>query len=222
MDLCGFPKDNYYYYKSWWGAEPVLHLFPHWNWPASKVGEEISVWCHTNLESVELFLNGASQGTKTVARNTHVEWKVKYQPGEIEVRGSKAGKVALTSKRETVDAPAKIVLTADRTTLASDGEDVSMIRIEVQDAKGRLIPIADNEITFEVVGQGRLLGLGNGDPSSHELEGAHQRRVFNGLGQAIVQARRQAGAISLYATSAGLETGRLELTVERQQPRPAI
>ncbi len=107
MDICGFPKDNYFYYQAWWGDKPVLHLFPHWNWPG-KEGQEIDVWCHSNLDSVELFLNGASLGSQKVARNTHLAWKVKYAPGAIEARGTKDGKIVLTEKHETTGAPAKL------------------------------------------------------------------------------------------------------------------
>ena len=100
VDMCGFPKDTFYYYKAWWGAEPVLHLFPHWNFEGRE-GEEIPVWVYSNLDEVELFVNGKSQGSQKVPRLGHVEWKVKYEPGAIEARGTKDGKVVLTEKRET-------------------------------------------------------------------------------------------------------------------------
>ncbi len=221
MDACGFPKDNYFYYKAWWGNEPVLHLFPHWTWPASKEGQEISVWCHTNLESVELFLNGASQGVQNVARNAHAEWKVKYQPGAIEVRGSKNGK-AMTAKCETTGEPARIVLRPDRLGINADGQDVTMIGVEVQDAQGRHIPVASNEITFQVTGSGRLLGLGNGDPSSHEPDKADHRRLFNGWAQAIVQAHKEPGDITVQATSPGLESASATVTATTATARPAL
>src|SRR6185436_646276 len=70
MDSCGFPKDNYWYYRAQWTREPVLHLFPHWNWAD---GELVDVWCHTNLERVELLVNGASQGVQDVPPYGHVE-----------------------------------------------------------------------------------------------------------------------------------------------------
>src|SRR5471030_2780437 len=102
LDTCGFPKDNYFYYKAWWGAEPVLHLFPHWNWEAGKT---VKVWVHSNLESVELFLNGRSLGAKKVEPYTHLAWSVPYETGYIEVRGSKDGRVLLAERRETTGAP---------------------------------------------------------------------------------------------------------------------
>lgn len=222
MDVCGFPKDNYFYYKAWWGSEPVLHLFPHWNWPASKEGQPISVWVHSNLEAVELLVNGVSQGVKSVVKNQHLEWSVAYRPGAIEARGMKGGKVVLTSRRETTGEPAKIVLSADRVSLLADGEDVAMVAVEVQDALGRAMPIADNRIEFAVMGPGRLIGTGNGDPSSHEPDKASSRKVFNGWAQAIVQCTREAGRITVRATSAGLEGAVLVLEAKAARGRASV
>ena len=136
VDLCGFPKDNFYYYQAWWGREPVLHLFPHWNWE-QRLGEPVSVWVHSNLEEVELFLNGRSQGRKKVEPLTHLEWQVKYEPGAIEAHGIKDGKVVMTSRRETTGAPATIRLSADRSEIAADGADIALVRVEVLDSAGR-------------------------------------------------------------------------------------
>jgi beta-galactosidase len=221
LDTCGFPKDNYYYYQAWWGGSPVLHLFPHWNW-AGKEGQEIEVWCHTNLERVELFLNGASQGAQDVRKDTHVMWKVAYAPGVLEAHGYQGGQRVLTAKRETTGAPARIVLRPDRTRIAADGEDVAVVEVRVLDAQGRVAPVADDEITFRVTGNGTLIGVGNGDPSSHEADKADSRRVFNGLAAAIVQATKTAGAIQVEATAPGLSSGQLSITCEAATPRPAV
>lgn len=215
MDVCGFPKDAYYYYKSWWGTEPTLHLLPHWSWPESKRGEEIRVVCYSNLDSVELFLNGQSLGVQTVPHNSHVEWKVKYEPGTLEARASRNGKVELVERRETTGAPAKIALRADRIEIDANGEDVAMITVEVQDAQGRLAPEAGNDILFAVSGSGQLLGLGNGNPSSHEIDKDNHRRVFSGLAQAIVQSSTQAGEIIVQAASPGLESATLRLQARK-------
>lgn len=221
MDLCGFPKDIYYYYQSWWSNKPVLHLFPHWNWTGQE-GQEIDVWCFTNVDSVELFLNGASLGSQKVEPNSHVEWKVKYAPGVLEARGSKNGQVALTAKRETTGPPAKLMLRPDRQKIAGNGEDVSVITVEIIDAQGRLMPIASNEVTFKIDGPGRLIGVGNGDPSCHEPDKADKRSAFNGLCVAIVQALKQPGEIRVTATSAGLESASVTIQSEAAKLRPAV
>ena len=221
MDTCGFPKDNFYYYQAWWSGKPVLHLFPHWNWPG-KEGQEIEVWCHTNLERVELFLNGQSLGSQPVKRASHVAWKVKYAPGTLLARGYQGGQEVLTASRETTGAPAKIELRADRPAIAADGEDVSILEVRVVDHQGRVVPVADNEIAFQVSGAGRLIGVGNGDPSSHEPDKASQRRAFNGLCAAIVQSRKEAGEIKVHATSPGLTSAVAIIQCEQATQRPAV
>ena len=221
FDTCGFPKDNYYYYRAWWGNEPVLHLFPHWNWN-EKEGQEIDVWCHSNLDSVELFLNGKSQGSKRVERNSHVSWKVRYSPGAIEARGQKTGGISLTSKRETTGAPARIGLHADRTNIAANSEDVAVLTIEILDAEGRIVPTASNMVHLSVSGPGKLLGVGNGDPSCDEPDKAEKRSAFNGLCMAIVQSHRIPGTITLQANSPGLESTSIAILGKSATSRPFV
>jgi beta-galactosidase len=203
IDTCGFPKDSFYYYQSWWTSNPVLHLFPHWNWPGME-GKEIAVWVYSNLEKVELFLNGESLGAKEMPKDSHLAWVVKYAPGAIEARGYKNGEQVLTAKRETTGTATQLVLKADHDTLAADGEDVAMFSVEVQDAQGRVVPVADNEVIFRASGEGKLIGVGNGDPTSHESDKGTSRRAFCGLSMAIVQSTKTAGNITLEATSPGL------------------
>ena len=221
MDMCGFPKDNFYYYQAWWGAKPVLHLFPHWNW-TGKEGQEIEVWVHSNLDRVELFLNGQSQGAQKVERNTHLLWKVKYQPGTLEAKGYKGGEAVLSEKRETTGASATISLRADRTSISANGQDVAMVTARVLDQQGREVPVADNQLTFKVSGSGRLLGLGNGDPSSHEMDTSDSRRAFNGLCMAIVQSSKSAGEIHVEASSPGLGASSVTLSAASANLRPAV
>jgi beta-galactosidase len=226
LDTCGFAKDNFYYYQAWWGSQPVLHLFPHWNW-SGKEGQEIDVWCHTNLDSVELFLNGQSLGAKRVQRPSHLEWKVKYAPGTLEARGAKNGRVVLTTKRETTGAPAKLVLRPDRQRIAADGEDLSVITAEVADAQGRTVPVASDEVNFTISGPGRLIGVGNGDPSCHEPDkpaspSQARRSAFNGLCMALVQSLKQPGDVRVEASAAGLEAASLVIQAEAVRLRPAV
>jgi beta-galactosidase len=198
IDMCGFPKDTYFYYKAWWGKEPVLHLFPHWNWE-ERLGEPVPVWVHSNLDSVELFLNGTSLGSQTMKPLGHLEWQVKYEPGTIEARGTKDGKVVLVEKRETTGAPVAIRLSADRMEIDADGQDVAMVRVETLDDKGRSIPTAGDLIQFKVTGEGALIGVGNGDPNCQESDKQPKRSLFSGLAQVIVQSTRTSGTIVVEA-----------------------
>lgn len=212
MDTCGFPKDSYYYLKSWWREEPVLHVFPHWNWP-DKIGQEFTVYCHSNYEAVELFLNGVSLGKKDMPRNGHLEWKVVYQPGALEARGYRGEKVVETTRVETTGAVAKLALKPDRTAIRADGADVVVIDVAGLDVEGRVVPVGSNLVKFSVTG-GRIIGVGNGDPSCHEPDKGSERSLFNGYAQVIVQATRDAGELHLTAQAEGLLTA--EVTVTKQ------
>jgi beta-galactosidase len=226
VDMCGFPKDTFYYYKAWWGKEPVLHLFPHWNFEG-KEGEAIPVWVHSNLDQVELLVNGKSLGAQKVPYLGHVEWKVNYEPGVIEARGSKNGKVVLTEKRETTGEAVAIRLTADRTEINADGQDVAMMTVEALDKEGRPVPTASNFIGFKVTGEGALLGVGNGDPNCQESDKEPKRSLFNGLAQLIVQSTRKAGEIHIEAVKEGwdgaeLTPAKLVIVTRKAELHPAI
>lgn len=221
MDTCGFAKDNYYYYQAWWTDRPVLHLFPHWNWTGQE-GQPVRVWVHSNLERVELFLNGRSLGAQDVVPRTHLAWDVPFAAGTLEARGYRGGKQVLSATRETTGAPASIRLACDRATIAADGEDVSVVAVQVLDAQGRLVPTAGNAITFVISGPGRLIGVGNGDPSSHEPDKGGARSAFNGRCVAIVQATKTAGDVRVTATSPGLISATATLTGAPAAPRPSL
>lgn len=202
VDLCGFPKDSYYYYKAWWADAPSLHVFPHWNWPG-KEGQEIPVWVYTNLDEVELLLNGKSLGIQKVPRYGHVQWKLAYAPGVIEARGRRNGAVVLTERRETTGPARKLRLAADRMEIMADGQDVAMLTVDVLDEHDRPVPTAGNKLAFRVSGAGALIGVGNGDPNSHESDKAPRRSLFNGLAQAIVQAATSPGTIRVEVVEEG-------------------
>jgi beta-galactosidase len=205
LDTCGFPKDAYWYYKAWWGSEPLVHVFPHWTWPGRE-GQDIDVWCYSNCERVELFVNGQSAGARDMPRWGHVAWKVKYAPGALEVHGITGGKVVTTDKVETTGAPASIRISPDRAEIMADNEDLSVVRVAILDDAGRLCPNADNEVVFSVKGPARVVGVGNGDPSSHEPDNASQRRAYHGYCAVFVQSTSKAGGFRLTASSAGLKT----------------
>ena len=219
VDMCGFPKDTFFYYKAWWGSEPVLHLFPHWNWE-ERLGEPVSVWVHSNADEVELFLNGQSQGSQKVVPLTHLEWKVKYEPGVIEARGSKGGKVILVEKRETTGKPETIKLTADRQEIDADGADVAVLRVEVLDKEGRVVPTADTKIHFKITGDGALLGVGNGDPNCQESDKEPVRSLFSGLAQVIVQANKTPGQIVVEASAGKWPSATVTITTKKVELRP--
>ena len=184
MDVCGFPKNLYYYYQSWWADKDVLHISPHWNWEG-KEGANIDVWVNSNADQVELFLNEKSLGSKKMKRNSHLKWQVVYQPGEIKAVASKDGRTFETSTF-TTSAPASIQLVPDRKSMKADGMDATVVNAVVVDRNGREVPTANNPIYFEVEGDIEIIGVGNGDPSAHESDKASRRSLFNGKCQLIL------------------------------------
>ena len=221
IDLCGFPKDTFFYYQSWWTSAPVLHLFPHWNWPGLE-GRPIAVWVYSNLDRVELVHNGRSLGAQDMAKDGHLAWNVPYAPGVVEARGYRGGQQVMAATRETTGAPATLALRPDRSEIAADGEDVAVLVVEVQDAHGRVVPITDNAVTFRVKGTGRLLGVGNGDPTSHESDVGPSRRAYAGLCMAIVQATRSPGSIVVEAASPGLAGATATIHAREVGLRPQV
>jgi beta-galactosidase len=224
IDLCNFPKDTYYFYQSQWTDKPMVHLLPHWNWPG-KEGATIPVWCYTNCDEAELFLNGASLGTRRFdgKNDMHLEWLVPYQPGELKVLASKDGKMAATSITQTAGVPARIHISADQPKLDPANRDLSYVILRMEDENGVFAPQAAKWVNIQIEGPGRIAGSGNGDPLSHESFQASTFRTFNGLGLAIIAATsgpepeiregrtRKPGEIIVRANSKGMEPVELRL-----------
>ena len=220
LDYCGFWKDEAWYLKAWWTEEPTLHIFPHWNLQGHE-GEEIDVWAYSNCDEVELTVNGKKLGRQRMPKNGHLKWKAVYQPGKVVAKGYKNGKVILTETIETTKPAYKIVMKADRQSIGADGRDVAVVRVEVQDQKGRVVPDACPMLTFTLQGEGRILGVGNGDPAylgeDHPKEpNSHRFRIpaFNGLAQVIVQSGKEPATITLDCQSEKLRNGTLSIVTE--------
>jgi beta-galactosidase len=224
VDLCGFPKDRYYLYKSVWTGEPVLHILPHWNW-SGREGQPIPVMVYTNADEVELFLNNKSIGRRKLGIDTvelpvgpnvspsrkyvskyRLTWQVTYAPGTLRAVGYKNGKQIATDKVPTAGVPAKIVLSPDRAAIAADGEDLSFVTVKILDRDGNFCPLADNLVRFRIEGPGKIAAVDNGNAATTEPFQADYRKAFNGMALAIVRAERaKAGSIRLSASAEGLQ-----------------
>lgn len=220
LDYCGFMKDEAWYLKSVWTDEPVLHIFPHWNLQGHE-GETVEVWAYSNCDEVELIVNGKKLGRQTMPKNGHLKWQAVYQPGKVVAIGYKNGKRMLTQQVETTKPAYKIVMKTDRQTISADGRDVAVVTVEVQDAKGRIVPDACPMLTFKLAGDGRILGVGNGDPSylgaDHpDHNDCHEFSIpaFNGLAQVIIQSSRNSSALQLSGEANKLKTGELTITTK--------
>ncbi|PKB16438.1 glycoside hydrolase family 2 TIM barrel-domain containing protein [Flavobacterium sp. 5] len=213
VDLAGFPKDVYYMYQSEWTDKTVLHIFPHWNW---KAGQTVDVWAYyNNADEVELFLNGKSVGIRSKkGDDLHVMWKVPFQSGTLKAISRKNGKTVLESEIRTAGNPATLKLTADRSTIKADGNDLSFVTVDILDANGTLAPTANNEINFSVTGNGKIVGVCSGDPVSHESYKGSKHTALNGKCLVIVQSTTKGGRIELTAKANGLKQNTIVITAE--------
>ena len=218
LDYCGFWKDEAWYLKSWWTSAPVLHIFPHWNLQGHE-GEEVELWAYSNCDEVELIVNGKKLGRQAMPKNGHLKWKAVYQPGKVVAYGYKNGKRTMTQVIETTKPAYKLVLKSDRQEIMADGRDVAVITVEVQDQKGRIVPDACPMLNLTLEGEGRILGVGNGDPmylgADHPKE--HNCKsfsipAFNGLAQVIVQSSENPSQVTLRCQSEKLQTGSVCVT----------
>lgn len=210
MDICGFPKDNFFYYQAWWGAKPIVHILPHWNWPG-KEGKLVDVWVHSNAAEVELMLDNKSLGRKTMERFGHLEWKVPYAAGELEAVGYRDGKIVARDRVSTTGEPAAIQLRTDRARILADGEDLAVVEVRIVDSRGRVVPHASNLVVFKVDGPAVVAGVGNGDPSSHEPDKSNARSAFHGLAMALVGRTYGKGKTTLTASAHGLKSASLTI-----------
>lgn len=220
LDYCGFPKDEAFYLKSWWTDEPVLHILPHWNLSGHE-GEPVQIWVYSNMDEVELAVNGKSLGRKTMPRNGHLAWDAVYQPGKVTATGYKNGKKAMTAKVETSGAPAKINAAADRQLIKADNHDVAVVNITLSDSKKRFVPDGCVTLDLTVDGPVRILGVGNGDPAWQDAERpadpmsrTFKVKTFNGMAQVILQAAgNEAATATLAVSSEGLQPATVSVDV---------
>ena len=188
MDLCGFPKDAYYYWQSVWLEKPMVHVLPHWNWPGIE-GQKIVVEGYGNTEEIELFVNGNSQGLRKIRRGDVSRWVVEYQPGELKAIGYNGGAAVAVQGRKTFGEAAEVRLEP-----VFRGECLVLVKAAAYDAAGNFCETADTELAFEVRG-GDFIGCGNGNPASHEDDAMPRRKMFNGLAIVIVKVKDQSTVI---------------------------
>ena len=224
VDLAGLKKDRFYLYQARWRPNlRVAHILPHWTWPG-RTGEVTPVHVFSSADEAELFVNGKSQGRKTRAPFEYrFRWDyVTYEPGEVRVVTYKDGKEWAEAITRTAGPPAKLDVSADRTTIKADGTDLVFVIVRIADAAGTTAPRADNRVRFTVEGPGELVATDNGDPTSFEPFQAAEREAFNGYVVAIVRSvAGRPGVITVRAESPDLRSGKAIVRSARAVAAPA-
>ncbi len=213
LDMCGFRKDEAWYYEAWWAHKKVVHIFPQWNRPGQE-GKVIHVRCFSSCNRVDLMLNGKDLGEKTMPRYRYLEWNVPYAPGTLKAVGYSAdGKKEAVDVLHTTGAPYALRLSTWKRHIKDDNEDISMVKVEVVDRQGRVVTNANSLVHFAVTGVGSIAGAGNGDPADHTPDQAHYRKAFYGLCMALVRGGRKPGRLVLTARAAGLKSASISFVV---------
>jgi beta-galactosidase len=210
IDLCGLPKDSYFFYQSRWTDRPMVHLLPHWTWPGLE-GVEIPIVAYTNCDAVELFLDGESAGVREMDDSMYLRWDLPYQPGILSAVGFVHGTRAAECFHETAGSQAAIALSCDEQKIRGGG--VAHVAVSIVDQEGRFVPHAGPDVTFHVEGPGTLIGLENGDPIDTTNYTLPHRRAFNGRALGIIKAAKKEGPVVVTVSSDGLQSATLELPV---------
>ena len=238
LDLCGFKRPQSYYRDMLWQADPHVYIAVHpnypdgktpsvtlwgwhdvrqsWNWQGQE-GKVFKVEVYSNCEEVELFLDDHSVGCKPCSRaeRFRADFELPYQPGTLRAAGYVSGKPVAEQVLATTGQPAQIRLTPDRATIKADGFDLCYITVEVLDEAERLHPTSDNNIYFTVKGAGKILAVGNSNPSSEELYVGNQRKVYRGRALVVVKSTDEAGDIRLTAQADGLDGAEVFIKTEK-------
>ena len=225
FDISLEPKSDAYFIKSMFTDEPVVHVgvvSPNaqiMDWNGVRMGEEtvsdnwnlqrgdtVKLYTYTNADEVELLLNGKKLGRRVNSadpklRNRIVWDSIPYAPGKVEAIAYKDGKVAARHQLETAGKPVKLVATPDNPGWKADGMDLQHVRIHAVDSKGRRVPLAQDEVTFEVEGDAAIAAVTNGDMTSEELNVQNHRRLFNGSNMVILRSGTTPGEVTLRISS---------------------
>jgi beta-galactosidase len=203
-----------------WAVYPTL---PSWNWPGEQ-GKDLQVEVYSGAEKVKLYLNDKLIGEKATGREQQfkAEFTVPYASGTLKAVGLRGDRAVASSVLSTSGKPARVRLTADRTALHADGQDLSFITLEAVDKKGQIDPNADQEVHFAISGPGVIAAVGNGDGQDPAPYQGDQCKLFHGRALVIVRTSTKTGAIHLTATTPGLSKGVVELHAESAIPRPEL
>ncbi len=206
LDVAGFEKDLFYFYKSQWTDEPMVHLLPHWTHPNMPIGTKVPVWAYSNCQQVELFHNGKSLGKDIPGSKwdeMQAEWLVPWQPGSIKADCYIDGKVVTSTEQTTSGAPAALSLKAENEFVSAARDNNAVITAELKDDNGVFYPYGENKVYFHLAGPARIISLESGDPvDTNKNYGVDHRKAFMGATRAFIQIEDNKADISL--TSAAI------------------
>lgn len=212
IDICGFLKDTGHQYRVHWTKTPAIHLMPHWTFDC--LGEDIEVVVTANTEEIEFICNGKSYGRQKLEAYQAAHYFVTYEPGEVVAIGYNGGEEVIRESHKSAGVPTRVALEVmTKGEATANGEDHIYVKVSVLDATGTTHMASNRHINFDLVGEGEIVGSGNGDPLCHDHDFNHERDLFNGLAVVVLKTTRKTGKMTLTAASDGLEAAVLEIDV---------
>lgn len=237
LDVCGFKRPQSYFRDIMWGnrSKPYIGVLPpayygkqisylpwgwepvesRWSFPGDE-GKPVRVDVYSDADEVELVINGASQGKKPAgpAVKLITSFDVVYEAGTIEAIAYKAGVETARETLATAGAPVSVKLTVDRENLKAEYGDLAYITVEAVDQNGASVSYAEDEISFDVSGNGELIAVGSGKPDSEEPFPANRRRLYQGKALAVIRSNGIPGETTLTARADGLQTAKCTIRAE--------
>lgn len=214
MDTCGFAKAGYYFNQACFVDEPMIHILPHWNFTD---GEQVRVMVVTNCEESELIINGKSLGKQKSDVCKQSEWIVPFEKGTIKARGYNSSKVIVEESVSTTEEAYTMEFEPHVEVIKDDGADTVVVNIYAVDKNGLRVPTAMNLVEFEIDGDAKILGVGNGNPHCLEADNQPRRSLFNGSCQVLVQSNEKAKYIKLIAKSNGLKNAEYVFNIQKSE-----
>jgi beta-galactosidase len=193
-----------------WGVVPSR---ASWTWPGYE-GVPLEVQVYSRYDAVRLYLNDVLVGEKPTTREQKFKavFEVPYAPGTLRTAGVQAGSEVETNILRTAGPVLGLRLTADRTQIAADGQDLSFITVEAVDQNGNFQPTGNQFVTFSVDGPARIAGVASGDYGQLQSYQGNQRQLFQGRAQVVIRSTRNAGTVWVRATAGSLPDASVRLT----------
>lgn len=232
IDLAGNRKPEFYFRQSIWSDKPMVFIGttdrlteraqpslwdhkrvdPVWNYPDSK---QVIVNAFTNCEEVELFLNSRSLGSKKMAdfKNRAITWELPFEKGTLKAVARTAGKEVAVHEIKTSGAPVNITAVADEATIKADKQDITRVFVTLTDAAGNLVYTADNEVTCEVTGPAKIIGMEDSNPTNTEDYKDYRQKAFHGKLLIYIQSKDKPGEVKISLLSSGLKPADLKIQV---------
>lgn len=191
-------------------------LVEHWNF---KPESTLDMYTYTNADEVELFINGKSMGRKSnnrqdPAQRNAIKWTgIPYSKGSVKVVAYTDGKPTATHRLETTGKPVKLIGVPDKegTEWKTDGMDLLHVKVSAVDSRNRKVNLSGEPLEFKVEGEADIVGVINGDLTSHELTVGNRRNLYQGEATVILRSRTAGGKVSLSINSKSFKPVKLDI-----------